>query len=92
MILGYLWLALHNPQIDWSTNKISEWGPNCCVSGLSLCHSLESQGTFPELPESPVPSTEMLAISKLKQETPSDLAASPELSRVPMEYADLCEL
>lgn len=92
LILGYPWLVLYNPQIDWSSNQITEWGPNCCVSGLSLCHSLEPHTTFPTPPESSVPSTEMLAISGLRQVASSDLAASPESSRVPQEYADLCEV
>ncbi len=92
LILGYPWLVLHNPQIDWSSNQISEWGPNCCASGSSLCHSPEPQMTFPKLPEPSVPSKEMLAISGLGQVASSDLAASPESSRVPHEYADLCDV
>ncbi len=92
LILGYPWLVLHNPQIDWSSNQISEWGPNCCASGLSLCHSPEPQTTIPKLPEPSVPSKEMLAISGLGQVASSDLAASPESSRVPHEYADLCDV
>lgn len=92
LILGYPWIVLHNPRIDWSSNQISEWGPNCCASGLSLCHSPEPQTTFPKLPEPSVSSKEMLAISGLGQVASSDLAASPESSRVPHEYADLCDV
>lgn len=29
LILGYPWLTLHNPHIDWSSGKVLSWGSNC---------------------------------------------------------------
>ncbi|TWW68233.1 hypothetical protein D4764_19G0000310 [Takifugu flavidus] len=29
LILGYPWLQLHNPHIDWSTRAIREWSSSC---------------------------------------------------------------
>lgn len=29
LVLGYLWLPLHNPHIDWFSGKVLSWGSNC---------------------------------------------------------------
>ena len=34
VILGRPWLALHNPTIDWSCNKITSWGQYCLANCL----------------------------------------------------------
>lgn len=45
LILGYPWLLQHNPNIDWSTNTIPEWGPTChatCIFSSSPDASSQS--------------------------------------------------
>ena len=39
VILGYRWLNLHNPQIDWVSGRIVEWGPTCHATCL-FCRPL----------------------------------------------------
>lgn len=34
VILGYPWLNLHNPHIDWVSGRIVEWGPTCHATCL----------------------------------------------------------
>lgn len=36
LVLGFHWLKLHNPQINWASNKISAWSTFC------LSHCLQS--------------------------------------------------
>lgn len=54
LILGFPWLVLHNPQIDWPSTKILKWGPDCdkCLFASSLGISVS-----PELLQGLVPST-----------------------------------
>uniref|UniRef100_A0A3B3I1F8 CCHC-type domain-containing protein n=1 Tax=Oryzias latipes TaxID=8090 RepID=A0A3B3I1F8_ORYLA len=34
IILGYSWLRLHNPQIDWSRSRVSNWSTYCMANCL----------------------------------------------------------
>ena len=33
LVLGYPWLSLHNPHLDWSNGRVESWSPYC----LSTC-------------------------------------------------------
>ncbi len=103
LILGFPWLSLHNPHIDWTARIVIGWGTNCGISGLSLCYfsellatSSDSQPTTSKLlPIAFKPSaqsTEVLTIPKLKPVDSGFPVLPLELSRVPSEYADLCEV
>lgn len=35
LILGYPWLLIHNPQVNWKTGKIMGWGDNCAHHGVA---------------------------------------------------------
>lgn len=37
LVLGYSWLHDHNPNIDWKTGKILNWGRQCDIEGE--CHA-----------------------------------------------------
>lgn len=34
LVLGYTWLALHNPHIDWTTGTVLSWSPHCAARCL----------------------------------------------------------
>lgn len=56
LILGYPWLRLHNPHIDWSTGAIREWSSSChqrCLQQASSPVRPPSPSILPDL--SPVP-------------------------------------
>ncbi|XP_062842684.1 uncharacterized protein lrfn4b [Trichomycterus rosablanca] len=53
VVLGFPWLSRHNPQIDWVTGQISEWGPTCHATCL--------------FSSSPPPPTESLDPTELSQ-------------------------
>lgn len=40
LILGFPWLALHNPQIDWSSGNIVKWGKKTAIVCVTLLHPL----------------------------------------------------
>lgn len=99
LILGFPWLTLHNPHIDWSRGVVRTWGMNCHVSDNTFCHSSKLLETF-QRPSvdisrwrsasfSETQSTEVLAIPEMESVTTKSLVHCPELSRVPQEYADL---
>ena len=40
LVLGYPWLIKHNPHIDWSTGRVTEWSRGCqgkCVPEKNNC-------------------------------------------------------
>lgn len=80
LILGFTWLVLHNPQIDWSSSNILKWRPDCdkCLSASSL-----GLPVYPEL---------LQATPGLLMTTLQFPRTFPELSRVPPHYADLLEV
>lgn len=81
LILGFPWLAIHNPRIDWFSFNIVKWGPNCdkmCLSTSPL-QILVS----PELSQ---------ATPGLLRTTLQSTGTPPELSHVPPDYADLLEV
>ncbi len=41
LILGYPWLKLHNPPIDWSTGKLLSWGIGCRENCVPPRHTLD---------------------------------------------------
>ncbi len=103
LIIGFPWLSLHNPHIDWTARVLIGWGTNCGILGLSLCYFSELLVTSPDSQPTtskllPIPfkpsdqSTEVLTIPKLKPVSSGVPVLPPELSRVPSEYADLCEV
>ncbi len=103
LILGFPWLSLHNPHIDWTARIVIGWGSNFGISGVSLCYFSELLATSPDsqptiskllpIPFKPSPqSTEVLTIPKLKPVESGSPVLPLELSRVPSEYADLCEV
>ncbi len=103
LILGFPWLSLHNPHIDWTARVVIGWGTNCGILGLSLCYFSELLATSPDSQPTtskllPIPfkpsaqSTDVLTIPKLKPVSSGVPVLPPELSRVPSEYADLCEV
>ena len=50
LILGYPWLQLHNPHLDWTSGTIKEWGNNCHLSCLHAASMPPSS-----MPISPAP-------------------------------------
>lgn len=42
LILGYPWLRLHNPHIDWSTGKVLSWGRDCWGNCVPQLHALKT--------------------------------------------------
>lgn len=67
LILGYPWLRLHNPHIDWATGAILEWSSSshqrCLQHASAPFHSSSSSSS-----------------------------SSPDLSGVPPEYHDFCQV
>ncbi len=57
VILGYPWLKLHNPHINWSSGVISQWSPHChavCLrSALPVIPCNPTSSKFPDLSEVP---------------------------------------
>ncbi len=57
VILGYPWLKLHNPHINWSSGVISQWSPHChavCLrSALPVIPCNPTLSEFPDLSEVP---------------------------------------
>ena len=56
LILGYPWLRLHNPHIDWVTGAIREWSPSChlrCLQQASLPRHSPSLSSSPDLSRVP---------------------------------------
>ncbi|CAL9698545.1 unnamed protein product [Knipowitschia caucasica] len=51
LILGYPWLILHSPHIDWSTGVVNSWGPNCSLKCFPSFSSDDPQ--FPDLTSVP---------------------------------------
>lgn len=47
VILGFPWLCRHNPNIDWTTSSIREWGETCQQTCLRT-HFLASASSVPE--------------------------------------------
>ncbi len=80
LILGFPWLVLHNPQIDWPSSNILKWGPDCdkCLSASPLGISV---------------SPELLQVTPGLLMTTLQLPRTyPEFSCVPLDYADLLEV
>lgn len=50
VVLGYLWLRQHNPQIDWAMGRVTGWGPQCLTVCLrfALAPTLPCEATEPE--------------------------------------------
>jgi hypothetical protein len=51
--LGHPWLKLHNPQIDWTTGRVSTWSTFCnsnCLHSV-LPPALSVPQSIPEPPE-----------------------------------------
>ena len=59
LILGYPWLQLHNPVIDWTCGGVTSWGVDCykeCFSSPNVtnCSSLSDPETeFPDISRVP---------------------------------------
>ena len=56
LILGYPWLRLHNPHIDWVTGAIQGWSPSChlrCLQQASLPLHSPSPSSSPDLSRVP---------------------------------------
>lgn len=53
LVLGHSWLTTHNPNIDWTTAKISNWSPACHAKCLrsALPPSVTHQEPEPVLPD-----------------------------------------
>lgn len=53
LILGYLWLCKHNPQVDWVTGKVLAWSlacqSSCLLSPLASSKFANSLSEFPDL-------------------------------------------
>ncbi len=52
LILGYPWLCWHNPNINWETGVIREWGTSChltCLKQASLLLHSPSASPSPDL-------------------------------------------
>ncbi|XP_060754879.1 serine hydrolase-like protein isoform X1 [Neoarius graeffei] len=57
LILGYPWLRQHNPQLDWKTGTIREWGRGChqtCLKGAVLPTNQETTSSAPDISKVPV--------------------------------------
>lgn len=50
IILGLPWLQIHNPVIDWQSQDLVSWGPQCKthMSQVSLCTTIASELEIPE--------------------------------------------
>ncbi|KAL4009381.1 hypothetical protein ACER0C_003233 [Sarotherodon galilaeus] len=60
LVLGYPWLCLHNPVIDWRKESISGWGEEChmsCLKAATPAMNLSPSKTISEPPDlSSIPS------------------------------------
>lgn len=60
VILGFPWLTLHNPQVDWSAGRIASWSPFChsnCLQSALPPAGCATKDTCTELPDlSAIPS------------------------------------
>ena len=57
LILGHPWLRQHNPQLDWETGTIREWGRDChrtCLKGVILPTNREATSATPDISNVPV--------------------------------------
>lgn len=56
LILGYPWLRLHNPHLDWVSGTITEWGRGChqtCLRAATLLPHLEPAASAPDISNVP---------------------------------------
>uniref|UniRef100_A0A1A8D4D5 Gypsy retrotransposon integrase-like protein 1 n=1 Tax=Nothobranchius kadleci TaxID=1051664 RepID=A0A1A8D4D5_NOTKA len=49
IVLGHPWLSLHNPRINWVSNRVEEWSNQCHVSCLGTAR-IRSECRTPEQP------------------------------------------
>ena len=53
VVLGFPWLILHNPQIDWKHGRVESWSANCHSSCLQSALPPTGGANRAEKPESP---------------------------------------
>ena len=46
LILGFPWLQMHNPHIDWCTGRVLTWAEGCRNTCLNPCHDSNVKTVF----------------------------------------------